>query len=472
MGPVDDTTSAPTGPPEVPAGLTFPGTVRLELDELLDQVIARAGELKSVQSRLRKLLAATHHVAARSEHDELRRRVVESARGIADARQAALALVGGDHPVLVHTGMAPDEVAALSRLVTEDGVLRPLVVDSHPLRLPDLPGAAPDAARPGPGLGSFLGVPLYVGGDVYGHLLLLHKQGAAEFSRDDEELLTTLAGAAGVAVENALLLAGARRRAQWQSAAAEISRRLLAGSLDPELGLRHLLDEALALADAEGAVLSSVDDREPTWVTIPCAAGVLTALEGRSFPVGDSITGAALASGKAIVVSSVADDPRAVQLLEAAPSAGSALAMRLSDGIAGDGTQSVLVLVRDVGAHPFDDEDVDLVEGLAVQASATLAVARSRADREALRRVEDREALVADLNTRVLQRLLRVGTALTSAASAAAAPSRDRVLAQVDELDALVRELRRTAWQAPSEGRGTGDGAALLDGEVPPARAP
>ncbi|HEY2193950.1 MAG TPA: hypothetical protein VGH76_16870, partial [Actinomycetospora sp.] len=158
---MDDTASTPTGPPEVPAGLAFPGAVRLELDELLDQVIARAGELKSVQGRLRKLLAATHHVAARAEPDELRRRVVESARGVADARQAALALVEGDHPVLVHTAMPAEEVAALTGLVTAD-VLRPLVVDSHPLRLPDLPG--PDGAPPGPGLGSFLGVPLYVGG--------------------------------------------------------------------------------------------------------------------------------------------------------------------------------------------------------------------------------------------------------------------------------------------------------------------
>jgi GAF domain-containing protein len=471
---VDDTAGVPApGPPDVPAGLAFPGAVRLELDELLDQVIARAGELKSVQGRLRKLLAATHHVAARSEPDELRRRVVEGARSVADARRAALALVEGDRPVLVHTGMPDEDVETLTHLVAGDGVLRPLVVDAHPVRLPDLrPHPGPDDPPPGPGLGSFLGVPLRVGGAVYGHLLLLDKQGAAEFSRDDEELVTTFAGAAGVAVENALLLDGARRRARWQSAAAELSRHLLAGSLDPQLGLRHLLDEALALADAEGATLNSVEDGDPTSFTITCAAGVLAALEGRRFPDDESITGSALASGKAIVVSTVADDPRAAQLSEAAPSVGSALAMRLADGIAGDGTQSVLVLAREAGAHPFDDGDVDLVEGLAAQASATLAVARSRADREALRRVEDREALVADLNSRVLQRLLRVGTALTGAASSADAASRDRVLAQVDELDSLVRELRRTVWQArPGDHDPTGD-APDHAVEVPPSRAP
>ena len=54
--------------------------------------------------------------------------------------------------------------------------------------------------------------------------------------------MTTQVGAAGDAIENALLLDGARRRAQWQAAAAELSRRLQTGSLDPLSGLRHLLN--------------------------------------------------------------------------------------------------------------------------------------------------------------------------------------------------------------------------------------
>ncbi|MCD2195832.1 GAF domain-containing protein [Actinomycetospora endophytica] len=454
-----------SGPPEVPAGLAFPGAVRLELDDLLDQVIARASELKSVQGRLRKLLASTHHIAQRLDPDELRRRVVDSARGLVDARHAALGIVDGTRASFVHTGLRDEEVAALAELATGDGVLRPLIADSHPLRLRRL-ADGPHSALPS---GSFLGVPLRVGRGVYGHLYLVDKQGAEEFSRDDEELLTTLAGAAGVAVENALLLDGARRRARWQAAAADLSRRLLAGSLDPPSGLRHLLDEALVLSDGDGAVLTTVDDRDPTWIAVPCATGALVELEDRRFPLDGTITDAALTTGRAIVISAVPEDRRATQLAEVAPAVGSALAMRLSDGIAGDGTHAVLVLVRDAGRRSFDDDDVDLVEGLAAQASATLAVARSRADREALRRVEDRESLVADLNTRVLQRLLRVGTALSSAASAAQPPTRDRVLAQVDELDDLVRELRRAVWQAP--GRDAA-GADVPGGQAPPARLP
>jgi GAF domain-containing protein len=442
--------------------LAYPGAVRLELDELLDQVIGRASELKTVQGRLRRLLGATQHIAPRLDLDELHQRVVDSARDLVDARAAALGIVGCGRPAFVTSGATDDDVARILRLSEDDTVLRPLLVDGLPLRLPTLTG---DTVRP------YLGVPLRLGDGVYGHLHLLDRQGAPAFGRDDEELVTTLAGAAGVAIENALLLRGARRRARWESAAAELSRLLLAGSLDPTDGLRHLLDEALVLSDAQGAALTTVRDADPTWLAVPWATGVLAGLEDQRFPATGTITGSALASERAVVIGSVAEDDRATQLLDVAPDARSALGMRLSDGIAGDGTRAVLVLVRDEDHRPFDEGDVDVVEELAAQASSILAVARSRADREALRRVEDRELLVADLNSRVLQRLLRVGTALSAAASAADRATRDRVLAQIDELDDLVRELRRAVWRGPRRDADGPDVTPARPEEVPRPRA-
>ena len=58
---------------------------------------------------------------------------------------------------------------------------------------------------------SFLGVPIVSRGRVFGHLYLTEKQGAEEFSRDDEQLAVTLAGQAAVAIENASLYEELRR---------------------------------------------------------------------------------------------------------------------------------------------------------------------------------------------------------------------------------------------------------------------
>src|SRR5207248_11412270 len=57
---------------------------------------------------------------------------------------------------------------------------------------------------------SFLGVPIRIRDDVYGNLYLTEKQGAAEFSDEDEALAVALAGAAAIAIDNARLHARVR----------------------------------------------------------------------------------------------------------------------------------------------------------------------------------------------------------------------------------------------------------------------
>ena len=47
-----------------------------------------------------------------------------------------------------------------------------------------------------PAMRSFLGVPIMSRGRVFGHLYLTEKQGAEEFSKEDEQLAVTLAGQA------------------------------------------------------------------------------------------------------------------------------------------------------------------------------------------------------------------------------------------------------------------------------------
>jgi signal transduction histidine kinase len=57
---------------------------------------------------------------------------------------------------------------------------------------------------------SFLGVPIRVRDQIFGNLYLTEKQDAPEFSADDEGLAVALAGAAGIAIENARLHARVR----------------------------------------------------------------------------------------------------------------------------------------------------------------------------------------------------------------------------------------------------------------------
>jgi signal transduction histidine kinase len=54
---------------------------------------------------------------------------------------------------------------------------------------------------------SFLGAPIVLRGETLGNLYLTEKQGATEFTADDEEALLTLAAQAAIAIENARLYA-------------------------------------------------------------------------------------------------------------------------------------------------------------------------------------------------------------------------------------------------------------------------
>ena len=76
---------------------------------------------------------------------------------------------------------------------------------------------------------SFLGVPIRVRDEVFGNLYLTEKRGGKEFDGEDETVLSTLAVAAGVAIDNARLYEEARLRQRWLEANAEITASLLSG---------------------------------------------------------------------------------------------------------------------------------------------------------------------------------------------------------------------------------------------------
>ena len=64
---------------------------------------------------------------------------------------------------------------------------------------------------------------------------------------------------------------------------------------------------------------------------------------------------------------------------------------------------------RAVGAAPFRQADVRLVEGFAAQASAALEYSRARDDLQRLAVVEERERIARDLHDGVIQSLFGIG---------------------------------------------------------------
>jgi signal transduction histidine kinase len=137
-------------------------------------------------------------------------RIVNAARELVDARYCALGVLDASGVALaefVVAGVDDDTYRAIGERPKGHGILGLLITDPRPLRLADLTEHPASFGFPPnhPPMRSFLGVPITVRGEVFGNLYLTDKRSADAFSERDEELTVALAGAAGVAIDNARL---------------------------------------------------------------------------------------------------------------------------------------------------------------------------------------------------------------------------------------------------------------------------
>ena len=161
--------------------------------------------------RLRALIAAVLAISSDMSLPAVLRHIVESAVTLIDARYGALGVLdssGRGLSEFVNVGMSPEQVGGIGHLPEGLGILGLLILEPKPLRLAVLGDHRDSSGFPEhhPPMRSFLGVPVRVRGQVFGNLYLTDKQGADEFSEEDEILAVALAGAAGVSIENTRLL--------------------------------------------------------------------------------------------------------------------------------------------------------------------------------------------------------------------------------------------------------------------------
>ncbi len=160
---------------------------------------------------LGRLLEAVLAVAEDLDLDAVLERIVIAACGLVDARYGALGVIDEDEPArlssFVHHGMDRATIARMGALPTGSGLLGQLMRDPRPLRLDDLAEhpAASGLPEGHPPMGSFIGAPIRVRGDVFGNLYLTEKRGGEPFSPGDEAAVVALAAVAGSAIANVKL---------------------------------------------------------------------------------------------------------------------------------------------------------------------------------------------------------------------------------------------------------------------------
>ncbi|MEU8567004.1 GAF domain-containing protein [Streptomyces pathocidini] len=451
------------------------GLPQLRLDELLDEVQTRLDAARSTRDRVRRLLEAVLSVGRELDLEQVLRRITEAAAALVDARYAALGVIDPDGRQLsqfLTAGVSEEEIRAIGPFPSGHGILGELIRHPEPLRLPKISAHPSSYGFPPnhPPMGTFLGVPIRVRDQVFGNLYLTEKRGGAEFDAEDESVLSTLALAAGVAIDNARLYEETRRRERWLRMNGEITSSLLSGSSRAEVigqiaaGAKEVLGAALAVV--------SVPLPDTGTLAVELALGVnAEAHRGVVLPAEGTLRGEALSTGAPVSSTDVAADPRIEHSREQFPGLGPAVAVPIGTGPA---LRGVLLLVREAGEPVFTDEEIQPLQGFAGQAAVAMELAERRDDAEQITLLEDRDRIARDLHDLAIQRLFSTGMTLQSAERLVRHPeASERVLRAIGDLDETIKIIRTTIFGLRSRDSGGGQNlrarAVRTAGEAVPA---
>ncbi|MFM9368665.1 PP2C family protein-serine/threonine phosphatase [Streptomyces sp. Da 82-17] len=198
----------------------LPG-LRFRLDAQLDEIAGGLRELAASRDRLHGLLDAVLALSREDGLPAVLHRVVTTAMDLTGARYGALGVLdesGEELEQFITAGLSDAERADLAGTDFPHGrgVLGHVIRNPEPLRVNDI-GAHPASVGFPPGhppMRTLLGVAISVRGTIYGDLYLSERRDGEPFDREDEEVVVTLAGAAGIAIENIRLLEQVRDSAE------------------------------------------------------------------------------------------------------------------------------------------------------------------------------------------------------------------------------------------------------------------
>ena len=407
--------------------------------------------------RLRVLVEAGIALSSELSLDALLQRLVETAAQLTGARYAALGVIdksGQGLERFLTTGIDADSHSAIGDLPRGRGLLGVLIRDAETLRLHDIADDPRSVGFPRhhPPMKSFLGVPILLRGVAYGNLYLTEKEGAGDFTEEDEELTQLLGAQAAVAIENARLYESSTRWLRQLQTLNEIGTALASEiELEPLLAL-----VARRLRELVNARLVLIALPRGSAMTVAAAEGEAAyGVVGMQLEFGSSKAGRVLERRRSERVDAVLEDPEVDQHAARQIGVRSALYVPL---IARGRAIGVVVAHDKLDSNPaFSDDDLRLAESLADRAAVAVDLSE-RVGRDALARAlaaqeQERKHLARELHDETAQALTSIllglkpleQSAATAQDRAAVATVRELVVSTLQGVRRLAVELRPSA---------------------------
>ena len=385
---------------------------------------------------------------------EVLTRIVHSACELVDAGYGAMGVLGpdGEHLVeFVTEGLTPTGREAIGDLPRGHGVLGLLIREPHALRLDDLAGHPDSYGFPPnhPPMHSFLGVPVRIRDEVYGNLYLTEKAGGASFTSQDQAIVVALAGAAGVAIDNARLYERTRDQRRWMETSGDVSQMMLEGR-DETATMAFVARQARVLSRAELVVVALFDGERDLMVS---AIDTEAPLDGAALAacLADRRWIDAAQGRHPILVPTKSQDPVGTALaadirgFTATHDVGPTAVLPIAIGSDDIG---VMAVAWSAEAEPFVAERMELLPLLTHQVGLALIAARGQESRGLVALLEDRDRIARDMHDHVIQRLFATGLSLQSAARLVVPPTvRTRLDEAVSSLDEAIKDIRHAIFE-------------------------
>jgi signal transduction histidine kinase len=430
-----------------------------------------------IDSTSRRVLDLARSVLAELDLEVVLDRVLQAARELTGARYAALGVLDESAIELarfITVGVDEQTRAAIGELPHGRGVLGELIAHPVPLRLEDVGSHPRSYGFPArhPEMRTFLGVPIVIAGRAYGNLYLTEKDGGAQFTAEDEQAAVVLAEFAAVAVENAQLYGGAKRkRDELKRTVATLEAtthvtRAVGGQTDLAVILEMVAKRGRALVSARVLVIELLDGLDQ--LVIAAGAGEWpSSMKGERVPLADTVAETALRTLHTQPLEDELNRARFDQhgLGRLGVHAESGLAVPL---VFNGRPYGVLVVIDRLDDGPsFTAQDARLLEAFASSAATAVATAKSVASDRRQQRLaaaeEERGRWARELHDETLQRLAALQIALSSARRSgrlesleeAVDDAREMLQSEIANLRALIAELRPPTLDA------LGIGAAL-----------
>jgi signal transduction histidine kinase len=393
---------------------------------------------------LRRLVEASVAVGSEASLDDVLQTTVEVAARLVVARYAALGVLDrtGSHlDRLITTGMDDSTRARIGGLPSDHGVLRVLLREARPVRVADVTKEPQFFGFPPghPPMRSFLGVPIFVRGVVYGDLYLAEKEDG-EFTEADEEIVTLLAAQTGITIEKVQIHEGAVHWIHQLEALDELTHGVLERREDMSRLLELVARRMRELLRARGVLVS-----------IPAPSGGLrvAAADGEEFAdligyslLSDSKHARVFARGKSERIDAVLEDPEVDQVIARRVGAVAAIVVSL---VFHDKPIGVVSAFNKNGPDPrFTDDDLRLAEAFATRAALAVHLSE-RVARETVDAIL--EAQEAE-RTRIARELHdETGSALTAVLLGLAAIDAATTLPEARQASTALRETARSTLE-------------------------